>query len=90
MNQCAFSSLAPIAVGYDPVTYTTTESDGSVTLTVRIFGAPRPLTLVLTVTVPQATETISGTTEPECGKQRCKAVEEKNKVLVFSANRCWL
>ena len=43
--------LAPITVGYDPATYTTTESDGSVTLTVRVFshpgGAPRPFTLVV-------------------------------------------
>ena len=45
------SSLEPITVGYDPDTYMTTESDGSVTLTVRVFshpgGAPRPFTLVV-------------------------------------------
>ena len=45
------SSLEPISVGYDPDTYVTTESDGSVTLTVRVFshpgGAPRPFTLVV-------------------------------------------
>ena len=44
-------TLEPITVGYDPATYMTTESDGSVTLTVRIFshpgGAPRPFTLVV-------------------------------------------
>ena len=168
----------PITVGYDPDAYVTTESDGSVTLTVRIFshpgGAPRPFTVVvntqdgtasnvtqvysklkiflfvlyaavadadhvpvageiiqfnagdvtqthtiiinddnecekdpnenffsnislnsgipdITVTVPRATVTINGTAEPECGKQWCKAVEEKNesmRVLFFSTNCC--
>ena len=46
-----FVSLEPITVGYDPDTYVTTESDGSVTLTIRVFshpgGAPRPFTLVV-------------------------------------------
>ena len=41
----------PITVGYDPDLYVTTETDGSVTLTIRVFshpgGAPRPFTLVV-------------------------------------------
>ena len=45
------SSLEQIAVGYDPDTYVTTETSGSVNLTVRVFshpgGAPRPFTLVV-------------------------------------------
>ena len=41
----------PITVGYDPDSYVTTETDGSVTLNIRVFshpttGAPRPFTLV--------------------------------------------
>ena len=48
---CVTFSLEPITVGYDPDTYMTTESDGSVTLTVRVFshpgGAPRPFTLAI-------------------------------------------
>ena len=48
---CITFSLEPITVGYDPDTYVTTESDGSVTLTVRVFshpgGAPRPFTLAI-------------------------------------------
>ena len=43
-------SSEPITVGYDPDTYVTTESDGNVTLTIRVFshpgGAPRPFTFV--------------------------------------------
>ena len=46
-----FSSLEQITVGYDPATYVTTESDRSVTLTVRVFshpgGAPQSFTLVV-------------------------------------------
>ena len=38
-------------VGYDGDTYVTTESDGSVTLTIRVFshpgGAPRPFSLAV-------------------------------------------
>ena len=45
------SSLEQISVGYDPDTYVTTETSGSVNLTVRVFshpgGAPRPFTLVV-------------------------------------------
>ena len=45
------SSLELISVGYDPDTYVTTETSGSVNLTVRVFshpgGAPRPFTLVV-------------------------------------------
>ena len=42
-----------MTVGYDPDTYATTESDGSVTLTIRVFshpgGAPRPFTLAVNI-----------------------------------------
>ena len=45
------SSLELISVGYDPDTYVTTETSGSVNLTVRVFshpgGAPRPFTFVV-------------------------------------------
>ena len=41
----------PITVGYDPDSYVTTETAGSVTLNIRVFshptGAPRPFTLVV-------------------------------------------
>ena len=41
----------PITVGYDPDSYVTTETDGSVTFNIRVFshpaGAPRPFTLVV-------------------------------------------
>ena len=41
----------PVTVGYDSDSYVTTETDGSVTLTIRVFshpaGAPRPFTLVV-------------------------------------------
>ena len=44
-------SLEPIAVGYDPQSYVTTESAGSVDLTIRVFGhpggAPRPFSLLV-------------------------------------------
>ena len=45
-------SSEPIEVGYDPDSYTVSESDGSVTLTIRVFshlttGAPRPFTLAV-------------------------------------------
>ena len=43
--------LEPITVGYDPDKYVTTESDGCVILTIRVFshsdGAPRPFTLAI-------------------------------------------
>ena len=46
----------PLAVGYDSIAYTTSESAGNVTLTIRVFshalngtnGAPRPFTLRVT------------------------------------------
>ena len=41
----------PITVGYDPDSYVTTETYGSVTLNIKVFsnpgGAPRPFTLVV-------------------------------------------
>ena len=44
-------SLEPIEVGYDPQSYVTTESAGSVNLTIRVFshpgGAPRPFSLLV-------------------------------------------
>ena len=44
-------SLEPIAVGYDPQSYVTSESAGSVNLTIRVFGhpggAPRPFSLLV-------------------------------------------
>ena len=43
-------SLEPIEIGYDPDSYVTTESAGSVELTIRVFshpgGAPRPFSLL--------------------------------------------
>ena len=46
---CAF--IEPIEVGYDPQSYVTTESAGSVELTIRVFshpdGAPRPFSLLV-------------------------------------------
>ena len=44
-------TLEPIEVGYDPDSYVTTESAGSVHLTIRVFshpgGAPRPFSLLV-------------------------------------------
>ena len=44
-------SLEPIEIGYDPDLYVTTESAGSVELTIRVFshpgGAPRPFSLLV-------------------------------------------
>ena len=44
-------TLEPIEVGYDPDSYVTTESAGSVYLTIRVFshpgGAPRPFSLLV-------------------------------------------
>ena len=44
-------SLEPIEVGYDPQSCVTTESAGSVELTIRVFshpgGAPRPFSLLV-------------------------------------------
>ena len=41
----------PIEVGYDPVSYVTTESIGFVDLTIRVFnrpgGSPRPFSLAI-------------------------------------------
>ena len=49
-NMCSFLP-DPITVGYDPDSYVTTETDGSVTLNIRVFshptGVPRPFTLVV-------------------------------------------
>ena len=43
--------LEPIEVGYDPDVHVTTESAGSVDLTIRVFshpgGAPRPFSLLV-------------------------------------------
>ena len=43
--------LGPITVGYDPDSYVTNESAGSVDLTIRVFshpgGAPRPFSLLV-------------------------------------------
>ncbi|CAI8013544.1 hypothetical protein GBAR_LOCUS8570 [Geodia barretti] len=51
INDTAEPECEPITVGYNPATYMTTETSGSVTLTVRVFshpgGAPRPFTLVV-------------------------------------------
>ena len=45
------SLIEPIEVGYDSNTYVTTESAGSVDLTIRVFshpgGAPRPFSLLV-------------------------------------------
>ena len=45
------SLIEPIEVGYDPATYVTTETAGSVDLTIRVFshpgGAPRPFSLLV-------------------------------------------
>ena len=50
-NMCSLLP-EPITVGYDPDSYVTTETAGSVTLNIRVFshpmtGAPRPFTLVV-------------------------------------------
>ena len=41
-------------VGYDPDSYTVSESEGNVTLTIRVFShsgvSPRPFTLAITTT----------------------------------------
>jgi hypothetical protein len=62
INDTAEPECEPITVGYDPATYTTTESDESVTLTVRVFshpgGAPRPFTLV--INTQDGTATVAG------------------------------
>ena len=46
---CVF--IGQIEVGYDPQSYVTTESAGSVELTIRVFshpgGAPRPFSLLV-------------------------------------------
>jgi hypothetical protein len=51
INDTAEQECEQISVGYDPDTYVTTETSGSVNLTVRVFshpgGAPRPFTLVV-------------------------------------------
>ena len=51
MRICVSLLPEPITVGYDPDSYVTTETAGSVTLNIRVFshptGAPRPFTLVV-------------------------------------------
>ena len=48
---CVSLTLEPIEVGYDPDSYVTTETAGSVDLTIRVFshpgGAPRPFSLLV-------------------------------------------
>ena len=50
VNMALFLS-EPIEVGYDPVSYVTTESSGFVDLTIRVFshpgGSPRPFSLAI-------------------------------------------
>ena len=50
VNMALFLS-EPIEVGYDPVSYVTTESTGFVDLTIRVFshpgGSPRPFSLAI-------------------------------------------
>ena len=61
VNMALFLS-EPIEVGYDPVSYVTTESTGFVDLTIRVFshpgGSPRPFSLAIntedgTASMPQ-------------------------------------
>ena len=46
-----FFCSEPIEVGYDPVSYVTTETAGFVDLTIRVFshpgGSPRPFSLAI-------------------------------------------